>query len=682
MSVYILGRPEVYELAGLDYRKIFRQLISEECSGQVRFVCTELMEQREMECYQKDGIEREKILGVHQYLTGNNKMFSTIKVESKLEELKAVLQFTNTDYRDSEIRVIKDGFVVAMILLDKEDKRCLRAINYYSSAKLFRTEFYMDRVFYVNYYMTASSENGLYAKLARRTFYNRDGSVAYDQIFERGTEWYLFPDGRRYTKSQFIAEFIRRLNLSDRDKIILDASIPWELMQVVFTFGKGAGITAIVHAGCSITKKRNRYESFLKEYPYDWFPYVEMLDRMIVSTEAQKAGLLQELEKYHCRIPDIRVVPVEGGFTYTVLKESYGGNLALSWSFKGKADGFQICDEDGVKIGESRNRYQHYFLIKGYGKEKSFVVKAYVDTANGKVIIAESDPVYVRNRPYEEPLVSLIIPAYSAENYIARTMDNALAQSLSEVEIVVVDDGSTDATPDILDWYNKKYCNVIVIRQNNSGTVAARNAGVEAANGKYIAFMDNDDMIRPDMMERLYMSVQKNNCDIAVTSVCMIIGHDYTERLRYGMKEDTEVPAEEFFESYFMRGEEFGVVIWNKLYRASLIKNHKLPAFPFDDLAWTPYILLYADKICYINGLFYEWDRSIRNSTLLTEWNHYKKEEMYEARKRAVLFYLETGNPKRIGLLKKLTRRYLLNWKSLFSYEKYGKLWEEIAERF
>ena len=56
----------------------------------------------------------------------------------------------------------------------------------------------------------------------------------------------------------------------------------------------------------------------------------------------------------------------------------------LSWSFKGKVDGFQICDEDEVKIGESRNRYHHYFLIKGYGKEKGFVVKAYVDTANGK----------------------------------------------------------------------------------------------------------------------------------------------------------------------------------------------------------------------------------------------------------------------------------------------------------
>ncbi|MCI9144694.1 MAG: accessory Sec system glycosylation protein GtfA, partial [Lachnospiraceae bacterium] len=182
MSVYILGRPEAYQLAGLDYGETCRQLISEEISGQVRYVCTDLIEQRDIECYQKAGIDREKIFGIHQYLTGSNVLFPNIKVEDKLAELKEILQFTDTGHRESEIRLIKDGFVVAAVLPDEEDKSCVRAVHYYSSAKLLRTEVYTDRVFYVNYYVTAKSETGLYAKLTRRTFYDRNGSTVYDQM--------------------------------------------------------------------------------------------------------------------------------------------------------------------------------------------------------------------------------------------------------------------------------------------------------------------------------------------------------------------------------------------------------------------------------------------------------------------------------------------------------------------
>lgn len=682
MAIYIFGQPEKYVLAGLYYGKTYRQQISGEISGQVRYVCTELPEQKKFELYSKEGIEREKILNIHQYLTGNNVVSPSVKAEDKLEELKAALHFTDIDYRDTEIRLIKDGFVVASILLNEKERSCLWAIHYYSYAKLLYTEFYTNRISYVNYYVTAKSDNGLYAKLVRCTFYNGDGTVTYNQIFEGEKEWYLFPDGRRYTRSQFIAEFVRRLNLSAQDRIILDASVPLELMQAIFTFGKGARITAITHAGCYFEKKENRYKSFLKGYPYIWFRYVEMLDRMVVSTEIQKKALTQELEKHHCRIPDIRVIPVEGEFTYTVLNESYDGNLALSWSFSGKPDGFLVYDESGVKICETWNRHQHYLLIEGYGKENGFVVKAYVDTVKGKEIIAESEPVYVRNQPYEKPVVSLVIPAYNAEDYIARTMDNALAQSFADLEVVVVDDGSTDATPGILDWYAEKYPNIVVIHQKNSGVAGARNRGVSAVNGEYIGFMDNDDMICPDMMARLYWSAKNNSCDIAITSAYTITNEGYIESIHYALKEDEAISVDGFFQGYFIRGSELGVTVWNKLYRTSLVKKYKIPTFPFDDLAWTPYILLYAEKICYINGRFYEWDRSVRNKTLLTEWNYYKKKEMYEYRKRAVLFYLENGNPEKMGLLKELTKHYLLNWKSQFSYEEYRKLWEEIDERF
>lgn len=682
MAVYILGQPEAYTLAGLDYAQVCGRMISGETDGPVRYVCTELPGQKELETYKKAGIDAEQILGIHSYFTDNHNISVTAKAEDKLEELKHSLQFTEVDKRDSEIRLIKDGYVIAAIFLDAEDKDRFWGIHYYSYTKLLRMEVYTDRIAYANYYVTAKSENGLYAKLVRRCFYNRDASVAYEQILEGEKERYLFPDGRCYTRPQFYAEFVRKMNLSKQDRVILDASVSPELMQAIFTFGKGGRITAIAHAGCYFEKKESRCQSFLKGYPYHWFPYAEMLDGMVVSTEIQKKALVQELEKYHCRVPDVRVIAVEGEFSYTVLKESYGGNLALSWRFSGKPDGFQIYNEAGEKIYETWNSHQHYYLIKGYGKESGFAVKAYIDTVKGKEIIGESEPVYLQASSYRKALVSLIIPAYNAEEFIARTMDNALAQSLSNVEIVVVDDGSTDATPEILDWYAERYSNVVVIHQENGGTAAAKNTGIKAALGKYIGFMDNDDMIQPDMLKKLYCMAEKNDCDIACTSAYEIRNDGYVPFMHYPIEEGTAVSIDEFINQHFLTGSMWTVNVWNKIYRSSLVKTCLFPVITGDDEAWTPYILSWANNICWIDDHLYEHDRIIRNSTLFDEWMKQSYEEKFNMHMNASLFYLKNGNPGRRKLLKELVRRELYEWGKIYAHDRYEEVWKEVDEKF
>ena len=136
-------------------------------------------------------------------------------------------------------------------------------------------------------------------------------------------------------------------------------------------------------------------------------------------------------------------------------------------------------------------------------------------------MLAQSGPVYLEKKPYGDPKVSMVIPAYNAENYVARCIDNVLAQTQPDVEIVVVNDGSTDHTKEIIDWYAEKYANVVALYQENRGAATARNIGIEYANGEYIGFVDSDDMLRPDMIRRLYNSVKKNDCDIVATSVCL-----------------------------------------------------------------------------------------------------------------------------------------------------------------
>lgn len=673
MSLYIFSQDIKRITDNADHMRIYLEQMLGETSSSIKYIFPGIPEQKEINKYTKAGIEAGQLVSMYQYLTDNHTLNLSIKTEEKLEELENSLHCTGIVHLESEIRLVKDGYVVATVLLDERNKDYFWGICYFSYAKLIRMEVYTDRIIFSNSYITATSENGLYAKLARRTFYNHDSSVAYDQIFEGDGETFLFPDGRIFNKSEFVAEFIKKLNFLDQDVILLDDSVPNEFIQAIFKFGKKACIVSMMGSNkCDLTEE--------KDYYY-WFQYSEALDAMIVSTEDQKAILVKELKEYHSSIPDIRVFPVEGEFVFTVLNESYDGNLALSWTFTGKPDGFLIYDEFGTQIYETRNTYQHYFLIKGYEKKTGFVLKAFSDTVKGRVVIAESKLTQLCTRRYEKPTVSLVIPAYNAEDYIARTIDNALAQTFSDLEIIIVDDGSTDSTSNIIDWYIEKYINIVGIHKENGGTPAARNTGIEHAQGQYIGFMDNDDMMRPEMIAKLYGSAVKNDCDIAVTSVYTITNTGYVGSVQYVVKEDTCISADEFFQ-IFMQGSELGVVVWNKLYRASLIKKYKFPIMPYDDLAWTPYILLYAEKICYLNGRFYEWDRIIRENTLLSDWDCYKKEEMFEFRRKAILFFMENGNSKKHGLLKALAKANLLWWEKKYAYEEYRKLWKWIDEQF
>lgn len=366
-------------------------------------------------------------------------------------------------------------------------------------------------------------------------------------------------------------------------------------------------------------------------------------------------------------------------FEYICVNESYENNLALSWTFRGEAEGFLVYDADlGKVVGEISNTLEHYFLLKDYPKTARFMVKAFVRTLKGKMVLAESDVVAVCERYLLKPVVSLIMPAYNAEEYIARSIDTALAQSFSDMELIIVNDGSTDGTQTVIDWYQKRYPQVKTYYKENGGQATARNTGIEEAEGEYIAFMDNDDMLRPDMMERLHEAIVKNDCDVAMTSVYMLIGERYEDMTSYPMPEDTAVSVDTFFE-YYMRN--LSPVLWNKLYRASLVKEHPCAIkITYEDDAWTPYVLSYARRVCYLNEHLYEYDRTIRNSTgIHTSWSK-PIEEKYLDHREMVFFFLKNGNPGKKDILKRLARTYVSACMNTFSYTRYKELKEEIEQ--
>ncbi|MCI8712114.1 MAG: glycosyltransferase [Ruminococcus sp.] len=660
------------------YMQAFRRRIIGEDTQAAKYIITEMLEQKDIDKYVRAGINIEHIVSVHQYFTDNRGLRASVKVEDKLKELKNKLHYTNISYQNMEIWLSKEGYVIASILLDEKDKDYFGGILYFSRTKLVRMEVYRENIVYANYYMTANSQKGAYAKLVRRTFYNTDGTRAYDEIFRGNEETYLFSDGRDYTKMQFRAEFIKRLKLSMSDTVLIDRSVPGEFVQALFRFGNNAKIIAIIHGG-HLEDGMELRTSVFDECYYYWFKNSKVIGTIIVSTQGQKEELIKIFQESGFHVPDIRMALVDGTFNSTALYESYGGKLALSWNFNGKPDGFLIYDDLGRLIYETRNCHKHYYLIKKCEKMTGFIIKAFVDTLKGKLIIAETEKIYLRARQYGKPEVSLIIPAYNAEDYIARSIDTALAQSFMNLEIVIVDDGSTDSTSDIIDWYANKYPNVLAIHKENGGVAAARNIGIEQADGEYIGFMDNDDMIRPDMIMKLHDSIKKNECDVAITSVCRINNGIYEKFIQYPLDEDVAMTTDEFFDMHFTKGCMFAVVIWNKLYKASLVKQHLIPVLIADDNAWTPYVLSYTDKICYLNGYFYEWDRTVRSSTQVDEWNRKSKEETFHIHKNTIMFYLEEGNPQRLQVLKRLAKRQLTELGRAYAYDEYEKLSYQIG---
>ncbi len=365
-------------------------------------------------------------------------------------------------------------------------------------------------------------------------------------------------------------------------------------------------------------------------------------------------------------------------FEYVCLNDSYENNLALSWVFRGEAEGFLIYDADsGKMIGEAYSALEHYFLLRSYPKNVRLIVKAYIRTMKGKLIIGESETVAVSEKYVTQSEVSLIMPAYNAEEYIVRSIDTALAQSFMNMELVIVNDGSTDQTQRIIDWYKERYPQVKAVSQSNGGQASARNAGIKCAAGNYIGFMDNDDMIRPDMIERLYGALIRNDCDIAMTSIYLLRNEGYEEAATYPVSEDTALSVDDFFQHYIRYAYP---VVWNKIYRASLVKEHIFAPVVYEDEAWTPYVLSYAEKICYINAHLYEFDRIIRSGTTGDRLLGRPIEERFKDHKDIIMFFLKNGNQDRKHLLKRLALVYATAYVGYYTFPKYKELKEEIEQ--
>lgn len=173
------------------------------------------------------------------------------------------------------------------------------------------------------------------------------------------------------------------------------------------------------------------------------------------------------------------------------------------------------------------------------------------------------------------PLISVIIPVYNVEKYLHRCLDSVIAQTYQNIEIICVDDGSIDESGRICDQYAVRDAHIKVIHQENQGLSAARNRGLDAAEGEYIAFVDSDDYILEDMYKKMLDKLLNYNVDLCVcqwqyefSDGRQVVKKKNIDPTIYGRKTSLE------FARFLYRGNyENGVVVaaWNKLYRRALL---------------------------------------------------------------------------------------------------------------
>lgn len=175
-----------------------------------------------------------------------------------------------------------------------------------------------------------------------------------------------------------------------------------------------------------------------------------------------------------------------------------------------------------------------------------------------------------------EALISVIIPAFNSREYVRRCINSILEQSYENIEVIVVNDGSTDDTLNLLTEIAcaDKRLHVLDLDQN-VGIHAARAAGLGIANGEYIGFVDSDDWIAPQMFYSLLLAVTETNSDIAVCGVEKVSTNGKLVGKKVKFHSNKEVYKDNILEKFCMR--KFGSgVLWNKLYRAELIKKYGL----------------------------------------------------------------------------------------------------------
>lgn len=203
-------------------------------------------------------------------------------------------------------------------------------------------------------------------------------------------------------------------------------------------------------------------------------------------------------------------------------------------------------------------------------------------------------------------LISVIVPIYNVEQYLSRCIESILNQTYKNLEIILVDDGSTDRCGSICDAYKEKDARVKVIHKSNGGLSDARNAGIKSAHGEYMTCIDSDDFISQFFLENLWIAMKNSKCEIATSwFVDYYEGDKIPEAQKLDIKDIQVLNREEFYEKLlYQDGVE--VSAWGKLYKSNLFQGVEYPVGKlYEDISTTYRLVEKTTRIAVIPNVDY-----------------------------------------------------------------------------
>lgn len=226
--------------------------------------------------------------------------------------------------------------------------------------------------------------------------------------------------------------------------------------------------------------------------------------------------------------------------------------------------------------------------------------------------------------------ISIVVPIYKVENYICRCVESLLNQTFKDIEVILVDDGSPDNCGKICDDYAEKDKRIKVIHKKNGGLSSARNAGIKAAEGQYIGFVDSDDFVAEDMYELLYKNIEKYSADVSICGLFdCYVGKNITQ---YNGDAELLVLTREEALRLVLESKKLSVSAVNKLYKKSLFENIKFPVGKLYEDAFTiPKVFSLAEKVvCTSEPKYYYVHREDSITTSVFKENDFDIVKAYE----------------------------------------------------
>lgn len=251
--------------------------------------------------------------------------------------------------------------------------------------------------------------------------------------------------------------------------------------------------------------------------------------------------------------------------------------------------------------------------------------------------------------------VSVLIPAYQAQKYLSRCIESILNQTLKEIEIIIINDGSTDQTQQIMNYYQASYSFIKTDSQSNQGIVRTKEAALKKASGEYVLFMDDDDWLAPSALEKLYEHAKKEDADLVYYNFYEVIGNVGYPQI------GIQVPFEEFKTHLIDRTitSLYHCTLWRKLIRKEYLDQLDFNKFPninyWEDWVIGVLLTVFQPKIAFLNEYLYFWNRHPESTTAFVRDNcstdiiaafksviqYFKELEIYEQHKASFKQRLE-----------------------------------------